>query len=63
MDEGTDGSDEQAEIAEITKVAESGNGQPEPSDATPASATPLFEEDGEPTQEIGAVNPGDSDRS
>ena len=55
VDEGTDGGDEQAEIAEITKVAESGNGQPEPSDATPASATPLFEEDGEP-------DPGDRRR-
>ena len=52
-----------SEIAEITKVAEAGNGQPEPSDATPASATPLFEEDGEPTQELGAVNPGTADRS
>jgi DivIVA domain-containing protein len=49
--------DERSEIAEITKVAEADR---DPVDATPPStSSPLFDEDGEPTEQLGVVNPTD----
>ncbi len=46
--------DERSEIAEITKVAEAGS----TSETSPPSASDsLFDEDGEPTEQLGVVNP------
>ena len=47
--------DERSEIAEITKVAEAGS----TSRSTHAAVgvDPLFDEDGEPTEQLGVVNP------
>ena len=48
--------EERAEISEITKVAEART----TSDASARSASdPLFDEDGEPTQQLGVVNPSE----
>ncbi|MET0143357.1 MAG: DivIVA domain-containing protein [Ilumatobacteraceae bacterium] len=50
--------DEQSEIAEITKVATSGAERT--ADATPTEpGRPLFDDDGEPTAQLGMVNPQD----
>lgn len=51
--------DERSEIAEITRVAEAdAGGEPAASNSTPpSSANPLFDEDGEPTAQIGVVKP------
>ena len=49
--------EERSEIAEITKVAEAGSDRV---DATPPSASDaLFDEDGEPTEQLGVVNPSE----
>ncbi len=48
--------EERSEIAEITKVAEAGStGDASP----PSSSDALFDEDGEPTEQLGVVNPSE----